>query len=64
MNGETLALVLGDKDLVGRHLMSEKQMNQPIFFHRLPPIYKKDLNTWKFEVENLTRLNKTRESYI
>jgi hypothetical protein len=60
MIGETLALVLGDTKIwsAATYWERNKFTNRTYF---APFAYKKDLNTRKFKVEDLARLNKTRK---
>ncbi|XP_063705468.1 uncharacterized protein LOC134834659 [Culicoides brevitarsis] len=62
MIGETLALVLGDTKIwsAGTYWERNKFTNRTLF---APFAYKKELNTRKFKVEDLARLNKTGEDY-
>lgn len=63
MIGETLALVLGDTKIwsAGTYWARNKFTNRTLF---APFAYKKELNTRKFKVEDLARLNKTGETYL
>jgi hypothetical protein len=63
MIGETLALVLGDTKIwsAGTYWERNKFTNRTLF---APFAYKKELNTRKFKVEDLARLNKTGETYL
>ncbi len=56
--GETLALVLGDTRIwsSGTYWDRNKFTNRTLF---APYAYKRDLNTRKFKLEDLARLNKT-----
>uniref|UniRef100_A0A6B2EIQ8 Putative g-protein coupled receptor n=1 Tax=Phlebotomus kandelakii TaxID=1109342 RepID=A0A6B2EIQ8_9DIPT len=62
MIAETLALVLGNNRIwsAGTYWDRKKFTNRTYF---APFAYKKDLNTRKFKVEDLARLNKTEELY-
>lgn len=62
MIGETLAIVLGNNRVwsAGTYWARKKFTNRTYF---APFAYKKDLNTRKFKVEDLARLNKTDEIY-
>lgn len=62
MIGETLALVLGDSKIWGAATYWERNKftNRTYF---APFAFKKQLNTRKFKVEDLARLNKTHELY-
>lgn len=62
MIGETLALVLGNNRIwsSGMYWERNKFTNRTYF---APYAYKTDLNTRKFKVEDLARLNKTAEIY-
>lgn len=58
--GETLALVLGDTKIwaAGTYWERNKFTNRTLF---APFAYKTQLNTRKFKLEDLARLNNTRE---
>lgn len=60
MIGETLALVMGDTKIwsAGTFWERNKFTNRTFF---APFAYKKQLNTRKFKVEDLARLNETRK---
>nr|CAD7260338.1 unnamed protein product [Timema shepardi] len=62
MIGETLALVLGDTKIwsAGTFWERNKFTNRTLF---APFAYKTQLNTRKFKVEDLARLNETKEAY-
>lgn len=62
MIGETLALTLGDSKIwsAGMYWDRNKFTNRTLF---APFAYKEQLNTRKFKVEDLARLNKTDEVY-
>lgn len=62
MMGETLALVLGDTKIwsAGTYWERNKFTNRTYF---APFAYKTELNTRKFKLEDLARLNKTHELY-
>ncbi|XP_026682691.1 uncharacterized protein LOC103513782 [Diaphorina citri] len=62
MIGETLALALGDSKIwsAGMYWDRNKFTNRTLF---APFAYKEQLNTRKFKVEDLARLNKTEEVY-
>lgn len=62
MIGETLALVLGDSKIwsAGMYWERNKFTNRTLF---APFAYKEQLNTRKFKVEDLARLNKSDEVY-
>jgi hypothetical protein len=61
--GETLALVLGDTKIwsAATYWDRNKFPNRTLF---APHAYKKELNTRKFRLEDLARLNKTSELYL
>lgn len=63
MIGETLAIVLGDSKIqaAATYWERNKFTNRTYF---APFAYKSQLNTRKFKVEDLARLNKTHEIYI
>ncbi|XP_034938319.1 uncharacterized protein [Chelonus insularis] len=63
MIGETLALLFGDTKIwaAGTYWERNKFTNRTFF---APYAYKKQLNTRKFKVEDLARLNNTDEVYI
>lgn len=63
MIGETLALVLGNSRIwsAGVYWERNKFTNRTLF---APYAYKRVLNTRKFAVEDLARLNKPEESYL
>lgn len=63
MIGETLAIVLGDSKVwsAGTFWDRNKFINRTLF---APFAYKKTLNTRKYKLEDLARLNSTEESYI
>lgn len=58
MIGETLAIVMGDSKIwaAGTYWERNKFTNRTLF---APYAYKTELNTRKFKVEDLARLNKT-----
>ena len=62
MIGETLALLLGDTKIwsAGTYWERNKFPNRTFF---APFAYKRELNTRKFKVEDLARLNDTHEVY-
>lgn len=62
MIGETLAIVLGDTKVWSSSMLWERNKftNRTYF---APHAYKTELNTRKFKVEDLARLNKTHEIY-
>lgn len=62
MIGETLALLLGNTRIwsAGTYWERNKFTNRTLF---APFAYKTELNTRKFKVEDLARLNKTQEVY-
>lgn len=62
MMGETLALVLGNTRIwsAGMYWDRNKFTNRTLF---APFAYKKELNTRKFKLEDIARLNKTHEVY-
>ncbi|XP_022825791.1 uncharacterized protein LOC111355913 isoform X1 [Spodoptera litura] len=62
MTGETLAIVLGDSKIwsAGTYWDRNKFTNRTFF---APFAYKTELNTRKFKLEDLARLNKTEEAY-
>lgn len=62
MMGETLALVLGNSRIwsAGTFWERNKFTNRTFF---APYAYKEQLNTRKFKLEDIARLNKTREVY-
>lgn len=62
MMGETLALVMGDSKIwsAGTYWERNKFTNRTLF---APYAYKTQLNTRKFKLEDLARLNKTEEVY-
>lgn len=62
MMGETLALVMGDSKIwsAGTYWERNKFTNRTLF---APFAYKTQLNTRKFKLEDLARLNKTEEVY-
>ncbi|ODM87279.1 hypothetical protein Ocin01_19405 [Orchesella cincta] len=63
MIGETLALVLGDTKIwsAASYWDRNKFPNRTLF---APFAYKKDLNTRKFKVEDLARVNDTKDVYL
>lgn len=63
MFGETLALVMGDSKIwsAGTYWERNKFTNRTLF---APYAYKKELNTRKFFLEDVARLNSTEELYL